>query len=369
MTAYRAPGLLAELDAPLLAAWNTELRRQFGIGVNTALSEAPAGINRPWFYDGVAEPAAPAAEPAVTWTAFPRTLTLEHGTAGAARLAAESDRNTHDEYCEWAVVRNPQGDVLRVVFTTETPDYFRFLAANRPALLLGLYREFVSSDVELADLMVGTRYNPDNQWNFPPQPANDGFLMHMRVGANNLLAAVQLAAQASWPRAGAGGQAITQEQPLIQCAAFGVDTRHSDPHIGAQVNALVRAGSRVTLADPAALYIDNVDLSGWERPDGGDPAELMTIERGTPEFILRLSFEAPAGAGFDLGDVTIDGARLRFGGQIAELMEIRLQAATLPKPGAPAIGCVGGLGGPTPPIAMDEPEAGAALSRSGAPLD
>lgn len=369
MTDYRAPGLLPELDAPLLAAWNVRLREQFAIGVNGAMREAPPGVNRPWFYDGVAEPDASAAEPSVTWTAFPRTVRQEAGSPGAARLAADRDRDRHDEYCEWTVVRGAGGKVQRAVFTTEIPDYYRFLAENDPDLLLRLYREFVSTDVELDDLMTGGDYNPDNRWNFPPQPANDGFLMHMRVGANNLLAAVQLAAQASWPRSGPGGLAITAEQPLIRCARFGVASRHSDPHIGAQVNALVRAGSRVTLADPAGLYIDSVDLSAWQRPDGGEVAELMTVERGAPDFMLRVAFAAPAGAGFELGDVTIAGDPLRFGGQIAELMDIRLRAATLPRAGAPAIACIGGAGGPEPDFGMDAPKPGAAVSRSGAPLE
>ena len=367
MSAYQAPGRLAELNPALLNAWNTVLKGQFAEGVKAAKSEAPTGVTRPWFYDGVSDTGTPSSEPAVTWTAFPRRVTQLGGTLGAQRQVADSDRARQDEYCEWSVIRNDQNKVVRVVLTTETPDYYRFLATSDPQLLLDLYRRFVSPDVELSDLIVGGQYDKDNRWNFPAQPANDGFIMHMREGANNLFAAVLLAAQASWPRRQSGGQLITAEQPLIACGSYGVGSRHSDPHIGAQINALVRAGNRVTIADPAGLYIDNVDLSDWERPDGGDPEGLKLVERGEPGFAMRMAFEAPAGANFVLGDVMIGGEPLRFGGQIAELMKIRLQTATRARPGAPAIPCAGGGGGLA--LAAAKPAEGAMVSRSGNTLE
>jgi hypothetical protein len=365
MTQYRAPGLLDELNLAKLGLWSDEVSGQLNQGIAVAMSEAPLGADNPWFYNGITNSDAPASVAAVKWTAFPRTVATSAATPTAARKIADGSRDNQDEYCEWSVIRDAQNKVQRVIFTTETPDYYTFLAKHDTTLLLDIYHRFVSPSVQLSDLLRNGQYNRDNRWNMPPQPANDGFIVHMRQGANNLRAAVLLAAQASWPRRGADGQLITAEQPLIRCAQFGEATRNSDPHIGAQVNALVRAGNQVTLADPPGLYIDNIDFSGWERPDGGDPSDLMRIERGTEGFAMRMAFAAPIGATFALGDVTIDGDQLKYGGQIAERMKIRLSAATQPKASAPAIVCSGVSGGLVPTQADDEADPFASRSRSG----
>jgi hypothetical protein len=188
-----------------------------------------------------------------------------------------------------------------------------------------------------------------------PQTAADrGRIMHMAQGNNELLAAIILAAVASWPRTGGDGDGITDEQPLIACAQFGEAGRHSDPHIGALVNELVRAGNEVSLADPAGLYIDSIDTTDWQTPDGSPASDWIRvvrpeIERKTgvepTDFALRVVVQAPPGAQSALGDVTIGGNKIAFGGQIADKAKVRLRGIARPAPSqAPILACAGGGG-------------------------
>ena len=72
------------------------------------------------------------------------------------------------------------------------------------------------------------------------------------------------------------------------------------------------------------LYIDEIDLDAIELPGGLDIADVMTLERGDVDNMMRVAFEMPAGSGYNLSHATIDGAPIKFGSQIAELMRIRL---------------------------------------------
>jgi hypothetical protein len=212
----------------------------------------------------------------------------------------------------------------------------------------------VSSQVQLSELIVAGQYQTRNRWNVPQSAGDRGRIMHMAQGNNELLAAVILAAVASWPRSQSDGDAITNEQPLIACAQFGEAGRHSDPHIGAVVNELVRAGKEVSLADPAGLYIDSIDTTDWVTPDGSAPSEWIRvvrpkIDRQTgvepTDFALRVVLQAPEASDFVLGDVTIGGNKIAFGGQIADKVSVRLRGMARAAPSqAPVLACAGEAG-------------------------
>jgi hypothetical protein len=80
--------------------------------------------------------------------------------------------------------------------------------------------------------------------------------------------------------------------------------------------------------------MDHIDLSGWQAPDGKGVDDCVRIVRGTPEMIERLVVEVPSGRGFCLGDITINGNPIHFGGQIAECITVKLVGVghILPKP-------------------------------------
>ena len=86
------------------------------------------------------------------------------------------------------------------------------------------------------------------------------------------------------------------EPRLIRCAQFGVPDRASDPHIGDIVNGLARQGYSITIKNPIGLYIHNIDLTAFKKPDGAPvtPA-YFNITRGSVGQGLRAVFEVPAG--------------------------------------------------------------------------
>lgn len=325
---YSAPAKLGELDDRLLGLWNKTLSAIFERQIDAARGEESPSSGRAWLFNPIASSAGPpTGEATITWTAFPKRIADEAPTIVKAWQRADDSRNNQEEYCEWEVVRDPaqQNKIIRVTFTCETTDYYTFLAEQAPDLLLALYQKHVSPSVELSDLIEGGRYVAQNKWNYPQTVGAHGVLMHMGQINNSFEAAVNLTAVASWPRVDGNGHPITGEQALIACRPFGDSRRHSDPHIGAEINALVRAGSEISFADPVGLYMDSIDQTDWETPDGSDPAEWFRIVRGAPEHMLRVVFEAPAASAHVLGDVKIGGRKLQFGGQIAEKIQIRIR--------------------------------------------
>ncbi len=345
---YSAPGNIDELDDAELQGWNAQLSTIFARQIGEASAEDGSGAGRAWLFNPIADGIDGVAVATISWTAFPKRIADTASTPRAGWRRADLDRNEQEEYCEWEVVRDPaqQNKAVRVTFTCEAEDYYRFLARQAPDLLLELYRAHVSPDVEMQDFLNDGDYNPQNRWNYPQNGGQRGALMHMGQRNNSFEAAVNLAGVASWPRVDTGGQPIVGEQALIACRPFGDRRRHSDPHIGAEVNALVRAGNEVSFADPVGLYIDSIDQSDWETPDGSDPADWFKIVRGSDEHMLRLVFESPTGANL-LGDMLIGGTPIEFGSQIAEKLQIRLRGIARPASApAPRLRCPGAFAGP-----------------------
>lgn len=333
-----APGNIDEMSPSTLVAWKSELDALLNDGVGAARQAAPSQP-RAWFFNSVADGEDGSARLNVNWTAYPKLL----GSTAADYASADRNRQRQEEYCEWAV-RQGAGGPVEMIFSTETPDYYRFLFENDQTLLLSLYHQFIGNHVTLADLTDSAgRYNVTNVHNVPPAGDASGRIMHMGGnGANYYIAAIVLAAQASWPSIDDTGNPITDEQSLIACRRFGVAHRHSDPFIGGQVNQQVRLGNSVSLGGPPGLYIESVNFSDITMPNGSDPFELFKIQRGDETHIMRLRVAVPEGAGFQLSDVLVRGQPLQYGSQIAEILRIRLFAlARADGAVAPAIPCVG----------------------------
>jgi hypothetical protein len=106
-------------------------------------------------------------------------------------------------------------------------------------------------------------------------------------------------------------------------AALGGPNRNSDPTIAATVNVLARLGAQITLANPVGLYMDHIDLSGWEAPGGVAASDCVRVVRGEPNAIERLEVRYPTDE-FTVSDIRIGGVPIRYGGQIAECITVKL---------------------------------------------
>jgi hypothetical protein len=201
----------------------------------------------------------------------------------------------------------------------------------------------VSPKVQLKDLIASETinvggvlatkgaYNPYNKWN-----TTHG-IMHLCSPPNTLSAEIQLGGDASVIYVDDHDRLLVESDVLICSSGYGGPDRNSDPTIGGTVNALARMGARTTLTNPVGLYMDHIDLAGWCVPDGGSLTDLVKVVRGSLDFIERLEVEVPAERGFTLSEVTIGGQPIRFGGQIAECITVKLVAAAIlpANPGRP----------------------------------
>lgn len=225
----------------------------------------------------------------------------------------------HDEYCEWFTHRNAEGKITRVDITCESPEYWDFLFQNEPHTCLKLYQKHVSPLVRLEDLQnVDGSYNIYNRWN------TEMGAMHLNCPPNALFAEVFIAAEAS-TRWGSPGHQIVEGGLLIQCAKYGLQSRASDPTIGANINQLIRSNYILSIEDPVGLYLQQLDVTGWTRKDGSvipkaDMDRIVNYERGTKDRSknLRVRIEVPGDINYDLGDILIGGVPITWAGQIID---------------------------------------------------
>jgi phosphatidylserine/phosphatidylglycerophosphate/cardiolipin synthase-like enzyme len=307
---------------------------------------------RTQFFNPLRNPAAADQKVAVIfWNAFPRKVKSAALSDRQRWRQADATRNVQDEYCEWSVMRDPVSQkITRVTFTCEGPEYWDALAEANPAQVLALYQEFISSQIQHADLFLNGQYNKYNRFN----NSTTAGAMHLIQGANSLTAEIELGAAATIRRTHAG-QELTGAQELIACARYGEAGRNSDPFIGEQINALARQGADITLNNPVGLYLHEFNPVGWSTPDQADAREFWKFVRGRDGYFVRAVFEVPAERGYAVGDITIAGKPLEFGAQIADFITIKLEGVAT-RIGQSAVvpneGCVGKAQPTAIPLAM-----------------
>jgi hypothetical protein len=135
-------------------------------------------------------------------------------------------------------------------------------------------------------------------------------------------------------------------EALVCAGRLGGPNRTSDPTIASTVNDLARLGAAITLRNPVGLYMDSIDLTGFHDPAGQQiPREFFRVIRGREEggLIERAVFEVPKSEGYVVGDITVAGVPIRYGGQIAEHIKVKLvglgsSIGRYSNPSIPAIG-------------------------------
>jgi hypothetical protein len=356
-------------------------------------------------------------EQTITWNAFPKELLRLFGRERALQEADKlwplhrfclklldipTDKQNYPllyefkvrpqtEYCEWRVERDRTTSSIRsVTFTSEPPEFWFALSGNHVPgdppkyhfkgnrkALLAKYEQFVGHKVQYKDLIApgniyvpGSKsqfyakkkgYNIFNKWN------TEHGIVHLCCLPNFLIGEIELAAAGSILYKNRAGHLLVEPEALICCSQTGGPNRNSDPTIVASVNAAARLGAYVTLKDPIGIYMDHIDLSGWECPDKKSVADCIHIVRGSPGMIERLVVEVPKDRNITVSDITIGGEPIRFGGQIAECITVKIIAIahipTQPVRNAP-VRCSGrGVINPRNPFSLVQLEAGMNLSR------
>jgi len=360
-TIFDPPANLTDFDAipDQREAWHAVVSALADQAI--ARTEALVGGGHSQYYNPAARsPGGQLAERVITWNGFPKTL-YEGRTEEEAWQAAEElvqfryrgrivKARPQDEYLEWCTHRDGDGQIVAVDFTCEGPEYWQSLAegypdsvepeagwpsaGGDPDALVELYRRHVSGSVGRDDLFAGGHYDPYNAWN------TERGAMHLTNPSNTLSAEIILAGDATVLRQ-RDGQVLEDDDELIECAGYGEATRASDPTIGGAVNSLARAGALITLKNPVGLYIDGIDTTGWTKPDGSDVDDFWQIVRGSADATVRARYEVPQSEGFAVGEIQIGGEPIRWAGQIAERITMKLtgQAAELGAHRAQPVGC------------------------------
>lgn len=312
-TRFDAPGMLTELSAEALDSWSTmfaEHSTQFAFTFDRYFDPATDGT-----------PSSPIRK-SIIWSAAPARLLAEFNDRQRWEIA-DSSRDEQDEYCEWRVQRDADGKLTSVTFSTEVPEYWMHIAENDRELVVDLYRELVAAEVEEDHLFDDNgAYLPDNQWN----NATSSGIAHLRQQSNTLLAAIRLAAESTVQRVDAAGRRVTDRRQLVVCGRLGEPRRNSDPQIADIVNDAVFAGSAVSLANPLGLYLQPLQSAAFRAPDGADASAFWHPERGQDGHVVRARFQVPEGAGYVLGDLTVDDRPLQFGSQVADKVPVRIDA-------------------------------------------
>jgi len=280
----------------------------------------------------------------VKWLAFPKNLDNQDD-----RWAKADKREFQDEYCEWEVTRNSDGELLEVTFTTEVPEYYDFLASTDADgdRLLGLYNNHNSKDdVKREDLLEANgKYNRRNRWNIRSDgesPGCAGAIAHLLRANNTLEAIVMLVVDSTIlvPDPKNAGKYLTKYQdrlPYIPKVSKESAGRNSDPVIAAHINQYVQKGKRITITNPLGPYIDTFEdgkiRSGNVQLKAKDVWQVR--RSGDDDHVVRATFTVPRRFIGKLQDHR--GNKIRFGSQIAQYVWIEAQVAVAdsgPPPGA-----------------------------------
>jgi hypothetical protein len=343
LATFNPPGFVDDLDAAGRQAWHDTIS-SFMDAAQRGDPRQTFNSPRPQFFNPARTAiGANAATEDVKWTAFPRLVALQEGTDLQRWRKADSARDMQDEYCEWSVMR--QGNkVVRITFTCEGPEYWDLLGERDPDKVLALYRTHVDPGVQRSDLFTADgRYIRRNRFN----TSTDKGAMHLVQQNNTLGAEIEIAGAATLVRLKPDGSVMTDQRELIECGAYGAVERNSDPFIGARVNFHARNKADITLADPIGIYFGELDSQGWEAPDGTDPRTFWRHTRGTPDRPVRAVLEVPPDKPYVLGDVTINGRNIQFGGQVADHIQMTIRAVATrigQSTALPLQGCVGEAG-------------------------
>lgn len=306
---FDTPGRLRDAGAssPFYDRWHARVRKF---------------LEHPHLFDPTDRNHVVVGERLIAWTGFPRgRLVLDTQQRDTRRFAfiGSDDRDTQKEYLEWHTERGRNGTIQRVTFSTESPEYFKELAAFDPALVLRLYQRLVRAEVRHSDLFDGRgEYQPRNRWNL-----TDG-IVHYAHEINTLNAACIVVSEA------AGSGFVARASPDNYALRMSPGAPHAaDPKVALDTVGVGRLGLRVALGDPFGIYIVGWDDTGWTKPNGSPVGNYWRVTRGYAGAVLRLEYSVPAGEGFSVGDIRIGGRRIEHGGQLAEHVTVGVRAVAV----------------------------------------
>ena len=127
MQLIKAPGGLTDFSEPEAQGWSDYM--------SNFIDRTISGYELKQFFNPTKTTIADdAVEQKIAWSAFPKKLEEESGGSNFIRWTkADDDRlRNQDEYCEWHVTKNDDGKITKVEFTSEGPEYWKYLFSQAP---------------------------------------------------------------------------------------------------------------------------------------------------------------------------------------------------------------------------------------------
>ena len=315
----------------------------------------------------------------------PNFVPQEPPPAGTKNFGPYGPRGWLDEYCEWSAARDGNGNLIRIDFCCENPEYWTSVWKVDPNKVVELYNQTLNFNappsqqvkVTLADLSMPFKdpdtglpaYNPLNKWNSGPVsvrtgPASSftGGAMHLTSTPNTLQTELGLAGAATPQYQPPAPGNRNQPQALICCGNYGQEYRNSDPHIGFSVNQFVGGDvvpsyTSVCLANPVGLYLQSLTapsnfrfgsaINPAKLPAGAAASDVFQVVRGSVTvvdpvtglnfpgaMILHVVCQIPLAwlsvyPNITLSDILIGSDPILYAGQVARQFQVGLFARPL----------------------------------------
>ncbi|MGF1516171.1 MAG: hypothetical protein ACFB5Z_21080 [Elainellaceae cyanobacterium] len=268
----------------------------------------------------------------IPWRAFPVT-------ASAPFEEIDSDRfRWQDEYVEWRTERSESGEIARITFTTEFPEYYQALArVGVDALVAGIQDAIPEAHPTLEE-MFGNEVDPRQlngegraqrfRLNLSRNPWNNGEkgILCLTQQFNTVGALFNLVDKCAVQQAGIPASAV--------CSAVGGacgSGRNSDPVICQASQNMARADRAISLLDPVGVKIKAL-LGSWDLDDVAidinDEATskgAWTISRNGRRAVLDLT----------KGSIAAGGSVITSGAQVANELQVEADVISAPDSGLP----------------------------------
>ena len=308
---YRSPGDADQLSAPLIQAWNAEIRANYD-----ALAEYQSR-----FFNLDPTTIAAGDEVSVAWFGDPAEPTFCFDEDVARELSdweLNGRHELHNEYLEYHVTyaldSNGKRRPKRVEFTTELREYWVTLAVEDPDFMRNLAAQLLGFTPRWEDLygvsdpailnkfqrkiafttkMAGNGNDKQLQnAGVPAQPTGPLntehalFMSHPINGLDDLLYIVMFGAKPYSRQTSSGREPATKEQMFRQFGVEHLACRHADPRAATGAHDAVYLGKVVAFADPIGVYIASFGADDLRCQDKPVPAGWTQISRGHQRLVF-----------------------------------------------------------------------------------
>jgi len=201
----------------------------------------------------------------VPWFAFPKTAVGTFDDIDANRFQLQ------DEYVEWRAEKADTGEVTRITFTTEFPEFYEALAEVSVDALIAGIQQVISGADPTAEELFGPNFNPKTA---TPEGRARRFRRHLRDNSwNNGEKGILCLSQpnnsmgALFALVGPCAVKRLDISPSAVCANVScVPDRDSDPAICQAVQNLARAPHGLSFPDPVGIKL--IELKGLWKING-----------------------------------------------------------------------------------------------------